>query len=395
MLHQFDFTTLVLMQVLLSLVMGSVLLFAWRFNRTAPGLREFALACLSASMATLVFALRADIPELLATLIVSFFITAVAWLIYQGCRLHVGQPRGSVLVGMAVIGLSVLITTFFTAIHPVPGVRFVITSLITGVLFVLSARHISQGGHERYPTRYLFALLCSLHGIFIMLRPWMRWLAGDMGEYGTTMQLQALFALESMLFLVLLSIGALMLANEYIAEQLTTLAEMDPLTGMFNRRAFMTLLDKAHSLSVRNATPLSVLVIDVDHFKQINDTWGHQTGDVVLQHFAQEVTQRLRREDVAGRLGGEEFAIFLPHVGLAAATEIAERLRVELAAHPARNQDALISYTLSIGVAEHVLGESIENTLQRADQTMYQAKKLGRNQVRWSPSPVPPALQPL
>lgn len=395
MLHQFDFTTLVLVLVLLALVMGSVLLFAWRFNRTAPGLKEFALACLSAGMASLVFSVRAYVPELLSTLIVSFFITAVAWLIYQGCRLHVGHPRGSTWVAATVIGLSVLITTFFTAIHPVSGVRFVITSLITGALFVLSAHHISRGGYERYPTRYLFALLCSLHGIFIMLRPWMRWLVGDMGEYGTTMQLQALFALESMLFLVLLSIGALMLANEYIAEQLTTLAEMDPLTSMFNRRAFMTLLDKAHSLSVRNATPLSLLVIDVDHFKQINDTWGHQTGDVVLQQFAQQVTQRLRREDVAGRLGGEEFAIFLPHAGLSAAAEIAQRLRMELAAQPARNQDALISYTLSIGVAEHVLGESIESTLQRADQAMYQAKKLGRNQVCCSPNPLLSTLHPL
>lgn len=392
-LHQFHFPTLLLTLVLLSLVMGSVLLCAWRFNRHAPGLREFALASLSAGLASLTVALRSHFSELFTVVAASFFVTGTAWLVYQGCRLHAGRKRAPALAAAGLIGTAMALAAYFTAVNPVPGVRFVATSLVIGPLFLLSAHSISQGGRERYPSRYLFALLCSLHGVFILLRPWLRILTGDIGEFGATMQLQALFTLESTLFMVLLSIGALMLANEFIADQLTTLAEIDPLTGMFNRRAFMTMLNKAHSQSVRTATPLSVMVIDVDHFKRINDTWGHQTGDQVLRQFAQSVSSRLRHQDVAGRMGGEEFAIYLPHVGLTDACEIAQRLRLDVAAQPAWADEQAISYTMSIGVAELVTGETTQSALQRADQAMYQAKKLGRNQVCKASSPLPPAVQ--
>ena len=105
---------------------------------------------------------------------------------------------------------------------------------------------------------------------------------------------------------------------------------MDPLTNVFNRRAFLTLLDKAISNAQRTQTTLPVLVMDLDHFKKVNDSWGHRAGDDVLRHFVMLAQRCLRKEDVMGRLGGEEFAIFLPNAGAGGAIAVAERLRVPL-----------------------------------------------------------------
>lgn len=165
--------------------------------------------------------------------------------------------------------------------------------------------------------------------------------------------------------------------------KLRELAEKDPLTGVYNQRAYYQVTHKMISLAQRNGKPYSLLFIDLDHFKAINDGYGHEIGDAVLRNVAATLVAQLRQSDVLGRIGGEEFSVFLPDTPLAGATALGEKLRKEIAQHCHRLDDGqALCVTVSIGVAGHRLSDrSIADIQRRADRFMYQAKRQGRNQT--------------
>lgn len=168
--------------------------------------------------------------------------------------------------------------------------------------------------------------------------------------------------------------------------KLKQLATTDPLTGLSNRRAFTErLLDEVH-LRRRLRHPSSLLMIDFDHFKRINDRYGHSAGDQVLKHFAVMARSCLRETDAIGRLGGEEFAILLPGTDTNGAMQLAERLRRLLERTPTQTGDHLIPMTLSIGVTPlHDQDSDPAEPLKRADTALYQAKQKGRNRIEMAP----------
>jgi diguanylate cyclase (GGDEF)-like protein/PAS domain S-box-containing protein len=162
---------------------------------------------------------------------------------------------------------------------------------------------------------------------------------------------------------------------------LETLAATDTLTGLPNRRSFLSRLEGTLAEARRShGHGGALLMLDIDHFKRVNDTWGHAIGDEVLQHFADVVRQGLRRGDAAGRLGGEEFAVLLPATGLDDACALAERLRERVAASPAATGAGEVAVTVSIGVAGFD-GGSATSLLSRADEALYAAKGAGRDRV--------------
>jgi len=166
-------------------------------------------------------------------------------------------------------------------------------------------------------------------------------------------------------------------------KELEKMATTDSLTGLVNRGHFMTLAEAEIQRSLRYARPLSILMIDADRFKNINDTHGHDIGDKVLQALGATLESVLRSTDTAGRIGGEEFALMLPETALPAAMALAERLRqtVEQKSIPMSGGPP-ISFTVSIGVAELTdPSQGIDDLLKRADQALYQAKSSGRNRV--------------
>ena len=161
-------------------------------------------------------------------------------------------------------------------------------------------------------------------------------------------------------------------------------AATDPLTGIANRKVFDEGLRSATADARRDTAWLSLLVIDIDHFKAFNDRYGHQLGDQVLKLVAKCVTECIRKEDLAARFGGEEFCVILPGVRLADGVKIAESIRRRVASRKITNRrtgEVLGNITLSIGVAEYTLGESEADFLRHADEAMYAAKRTGRNKV--------------
>lgn len=165
-------------------------------------------------------------------------------------------------------------------------------------------------------------------------------------------------------------------------KRLTEQATTDPLTGLANRVKLAEIFERERAHAQRNGTPLSLVFLDIDHFKQINDRFGHDVGDRALEHFAATLSQRLRINDLFSRLGGEEFAILLPGSSAIQARGIAEALRECLAHDPLHLADQAIPMTLSAGIAE--LGSdglSLDELLLTADRRTYSAKRAGRNQV--------------
>lgn len=175
------------------------------------------------------------------------------------------------------------------------------------------------------------------------------------------------------------------LAREQLQEanaRLHEIAIRDYLTGCFNRRHFYTLAEPELARAHRHGTPLSLLMFDFDHFKQVNDTYGHAGGDAVLQQAVEVIQERLRISDVLSRLGGEEFAVLLPETELEQAKQLAERLRQAIAEHPFEHAGVPIPATASFGVATAQPGDvSIDVLLGRADLGLYLAKDRGRNRV--------------
>jgi diguanylate cyclase (GGDEF)-like protein len=184
-------------------------------------------------------------------------------------------------------------------------------------------------------------------------------------------------------------------ANAVLADQLRAAlqkveldAATDALTGQWNRRALDDILKRQVALRAASGAPFSILILDIDFFKKVNDEFGHMVGDDVLRAFAQRLREFLRTGDVCARFGGEEFVVVLPGTPVTAALEVAERIREGVARHPLLNTPR-IQVTVSIGAATMAHDQSVSELFAKADQAVYVAKNAGRNQVRsYIPMPV-------
>ncbi len=168
-------------------------------------------------------------------------------------------------------------------------------------------------------------------------------------------------------------------------QEVQSLALTDPLTGLHNRRGIFELSRVEFARAQRLDRPVCCMMLDLDHFKQINDNYGHQAGDQILQEFAHRCKHAIREMDLVGRYGGEELIIIMPETNLATALHVAERLRKTVANTPVKLSNCEINMTVSIGLAqrdEYTL--HLETLIARADQAMYIAKHRGRNRVATS-----------
>ena len=179
---------------------------------------------------------------------------------------------------------------------------------------------------------------------------------------------------------VLLAVAFDISQRKEVEERLRYLATTDELTGMWNRRRFTQAIRNELKRAHRYQQIFSLLMLDIDHFKKINDTYGHAAGDEVLRHFARLIWQSMRQVDMPGRFGGEEFAIILPHTDLDGAYVTAERLRKHIEKTPAVYNKIEIPFSVSIGVVTYQDDIKNEDELfKMVDDALYEAKNKGRN----------------
>ncbi len=183
--------------------------------------------------------------------------------------------------------------------------------------------------------------------------------------------------------------------QKQLEERLRELAMQDELTGLYNRRHFIELAEAEVARARRTGTPLSLAMLDIDHFKAVNDAFGHPVGDLALRELARAMRETLRTSDVPARIGGEEFVVLLTDTALEGAVAVTERLRERVGrAEVKAGADRVARFTVSGGVAELALGERLDGLLARADVALYRAKEEGRNRTITSLPPRPRSRPP-
>lgn len=163
--------------------------------------------------------------------------------------------------------------------------------------------------------------------------------------------------------------------------ELREVSTKDPLTGIGNRRLLMDRLKSEGARAERMNRPVTVVIADVDHFKTVNDTYGHEVGDLALVEISRAIESSIREYDLCGRWGGEEFMIIMPEVGVAEGAAAIERVRAAIASLGMRASESPLELSASFGIAERLPGEKLSDTLKRADAALFRAKRTGRNRV--------------
>jgi len=180
---------------------------------------------------------------------------------------------------------------------------------------------------------------------------------------------------------IILTSTSIALSRQMSIALLTSAAALDPLTGCYNRREFETQINRSVAIATRHKSELSLFMFDLDHFKKVNDTYGHQAGDQVLKTVASLVQRNIRSCDVLARYGGEEFIVILTETGINEAVELADRLRLMISRKMIKTDSGTIRVTASFGVAGLTHNAAMSKLIQDADTMLYKAKMNGRNSV--------------
>jgi diguanylate cyclase (GGDEF)-like protein len=373
-----DARTMLIVMVMSNVLMAAAMwvAFAGRFR---DGLAKWTTSLVIQSIAWLLVAGRGQFSDLV-TITAANGLFALAWslqfaAVLEFQRRHV--PHWLLWAPTAAVFMLFLVLVGETRMRPVA------TSALFGAGYLLLAgvalRGLTQTGSRAQwllsGCYLLVALALAARGVAAWRSP------DDYAELLPPQLLQSVLYLVSYALVIGGSLAFLLMHKERADEETTRLATTDPLTGVFNRRTFIELAEQELARTRRTGAPLALMMLDLDHFKRVNDTYGHLIGDQVLVAFTRLVRECVRRSDLVVRYGGEEFCVLLPGTLLTAATALAERIRAATAARTLTSLPFRI--TVSIGVTASAAGAAtaLDDLLARADEALYRAKEEGRNRV--------------
>jgi diguanylate cyclase (GGDEF)-like protein len=376
-----DVNTLFMVTIYVEVILGLLLLFAWAQNTAIHGVCWWGFAHLIRAASVVLFGTYGSAPDLISidlANVLLFTSFAVTW---TGARVFDGRPVEPVyLVTGAVLWL--LICRLPVLAEAIQTRALIAAGIVTAYTW-LTAYEFWRGRNEKLVSRWPAIFLLFAHGALFLLRtplavllPW----APSSKVFGSVWL--TVLSFEALLFTISIAFILLAMAKERTELRHRTAALVDSLTGIANRRSFLqdaTQLAKRHSGDPR---PTAVLLIDLDHFKSINDRFGHALGDRVLEIFSDAARKSVRSTDLLGRLGGEEFAAVLHDTSRDKAMAVAERIRESFAQAAQEVDGRPVGATVSIGLAycqEAAL--DVPELLAQSDQALYFAKEHGRNRV--------------
>lgn len=379
-----DVHTLYLVTIYVEAMLGLLLLFAWVQNTAITAVAWWAWAHLMRAASIALFGKFGSTSDLItidlanALLFMSF---AVTW---TGARVFGG--RAPSLIGLVAGAAIWLAASRLTIVANSMEMRILVSSGIIAGYSWMSAYEFWRGRDEPLVSRWPAIFMLFAHGALFMLRtplslilPWMP----DTQVFESVWMIVLSF--EALLFTIAIAFIFLAMAKERTEFLHKTASLVDPLTGIANRRAFLEGSEELARRIEADPRPASVLLIDLDHFKSINDNYGHAFGDRVLQIFAKTATARLGPWDLVGRLGGEEFGVLLYDANHDRAMTIAEEIRHSFADHARQIDGYEVCATASIGVAVSPKAPlDVHTLLAQADEALYCAKERGRNRVETS-----------
>ena len=378
-----DLPTLFAMTVFVSITGGLLLIFAWIQNRNTPALAIWGTGYLIAAAGAATLAAPSSIPNTWAVCVGNALICGAYGAMWSGARSFEGRR---VSIPLLVAGAAIWVVAFqFEGFTQSVPARISLMSAITAVYGFSAAGELWYARDRDLLSRWPTLLLVAGHAGFLLARiPFAQALAASaasgqaQGAVVTAMAFEALFVVVCLPFL------RVAMSKERAELEQRKVALTDSLTGIANRRAFFDRGGALLDWAVVERRPAALLLFDLDRFKEINDTAGHQTGDRVLQAFSNLVAASIQSGDLFGRLGGEEFGCLLADTSITRALHTAERVRCKFEA--LRLPDLAINPTVSVGVA--MASEAARNLpalLAIADRALYRAKADGRNRVAPAP----------
>lgn len=378
----FDIPTAMQLAATMTLVVGAGLAFA--ASGYPPPLQRtidlWVRGLLLQPAAFIMFALRDHIPDLLSivaanTLLMAAFAHQMhALREFNGCADRRGML--AMLVAATLVGTALL-----AWVWPSLGGRTALVSLVIIALCLFGMVGIYGARGTRSRPEHLLAILLGI-GIVIMLARIVSQPTSSALSIVSYSPLQGIVFTYASLMPVLATVAFILMCGDRLNADLARLATLDPLTGVYNRRTLDDLGRRAVADAERRQQPLALLTIDIDHFKQINDDFGHEAGDLALKALVERLHRELRAGDVVSRIGGEEFVVVLPGVDEAGAHTLAERIRERVGDSMFMVDGAEVPLRVSIGAG--AIGPDVDDfdsLRQATDRALYAAKRGGRNRV--------------
>ncbi len=283
-------------------------------------------------------------------------------------------------IAVPVIAVALLVY-LACSIVDMPGLRTVVLALILGSLYLSGAVALLRGWRRASGLQRMLALATLVLALVIAARGLLVVLTPDGWTWLNNKLLRQVAPVAFHLLALVNAFGSLLLGREQLQAELVRLETVDPLTQVPNQRGFLGLLAPWMALARRPGLPTALVLLDLDHFKRVNDSYGHPAADAVLRNVVEACRRQLRDSDALSRMVGVEFAILLPRTSLDDAAMVAERIRAAICASPVKAERALIGMTASFGVTTIRADDSTVSLLARADMALRAAKEAGRNRV--------------
>lgn len=372
-----DLRTIILMSGILAVLLAVVMwLVRLSHAKTLKGLGYWAVAPMLVSVAMFLLGARGQIPDAISILGANVLLLAGVLLFHFGTQ-RFFELRPSYRFWLPVMLAAFPLLVWFSVIRPDFNPRVQLVCFLWSCILLANARVIWRHGPEDFATRFTVVVLLT-HATIVVLRLLATLLPVPNEGLFMPTRVQTIYVVGNAVMIIAFAVGLLLLAAARVRGDLEQLASRDSLTGARTRRVLIDAGEQELARCRRHGRHMAVLVMDVDHFKAINDMHGHQMGDRVLVDLVGRIASLLRRPDLLARFGGEEFVLLLPETVQEEAVCVAERMRAKVA-EPRADLPAI---TVSIGVASNRSDDAtLDTLLARADQALYQAKLEGRNRI--------------
>lgn len=377
-----DVNTLFLVTIYVEVILGLLLLFVWVQNTAITAVAWWGFAHLLRAASIVLFGLYGSAPDVVTIDLANVILFTAFALTWTGARVfdHL-RPQPMLMFGGAALWL---IVCRLPAVEASFNVRVLLASGIITAYTWATAYEFWRGRSEPLVSRWPAIFMLFAHGALYLLRtpfgamlPW-----SPTGNQVFESAWLTVLSFEALLFTISIAFILLAMAKERTELRHKTAALVDPLTGIANRRAFLQDGEVKLKRQSGDRGPIAVMLLDLDNFKSINDRFGHATGDCVLQLFAETGNRFMRRYDLFGRLGGEEFAAMLFDTGRDRALAVAEEIRAAFAEATREVEGRSVVATVSIGIViSHDAVLDLSALLAQADHALYLAKDNGRNRI--------------
>ena len=387
-LRVLDLYTLSIMLIVISAALSVAMLVAWRANKTYDGFGWWTAGNLVGSSGIVFLGFRGTLPDMFTIIAGNMMSILGLLLALHGIRLFLGRSA-RIHFNVVIVALYLVTAIYFVGVENSLVMRIVCISTLVATITAMAAFEFVtiHKNAQRFVHRFAAALFFGF-SILIFARGVLTLAVAPIDDLFLPNWIQSAAFVVFNLFAVMWTFTYMVLNSQRLQEDLETAqieleraATTDYLTGLSNNRAFFERAASEVVRSQRHTIPLSLVVFDVDHFKRVNDTFGHPGGDRMLRDLGAVCSRMTRQNDMIARLGGEEFGLLLTHADLKAAGHAAENFRAAIERTIVEHDAENIFVTASFGVAELREDDTLEVFLARADSCLYQAKNAGRNCV--------------